>query len=468
MPDLRTDVIVVGAGVSGLVAARALQASGHRVVVLEKGTRTGGRARSGSAGNSLVDLGGDWISADHTQTLALLAELGVETTAPRETGDDIYIDGAGRAVRFAGDLFPVAPGTEMQMMALIGELDALLAPGHVPDDAGLTLGEWLELRSSDDEARRAVALLVAGSRAGGAVGTLSLLEAVTLAAGAGSFSNLVDRRFRAHRRVRGGLHHFASALESELADDVLMGREVTELRGSDNGVLALAGDLTVHAHAAVIAVPAEDARRMMPRAAGDPRGHGSARVAVRDDAGRHQLKFHAVYPRPFWRDAGLSGEGLSPFQPVSEVQDTSWTPARGEEFWEGEPRGVGQGILAGYADAHATRALLELPSEQRRAQVLASLARYVGTEAQEPIGYVETVWPSGYGGVHHTFPGWAVVAGDSVPGHGFRHVEGAVRAGDRAASQVSALLRGTQDLVTIDISSGARPGNPGGAEGRES
>ena len=55
------DAIVVGAGLSGLIAARRLQAKGKRVVVLEAQHHVGGRMVSHTTSNgTVVDLGGQW------------------------------------------------------------------------------------------------------------------------------------------------------------------------------------------------------------------------------------------------------------------------------------------------------------------------------------------------------------------------------------------------------------------------
>ena len=62
--DIRTqefDTIVVGAGVSGLSAARTLAAKGQRVVVLEARDRIGGRLHTERLDGRITDLGASWI-----------------------------------------------------------------------------------------------------------------------------------------------------------------------------------------------------------------------------------------------------------------------------------------------------------------------------------------------------------------------------------------------------------------------
>ena len=77
IPDETRRVIVVGAGLAGLGAARALRDRGIEVVVLEARDRIGGRVHTTAGG---VDLGAHWIHGSEGNPLTNLArQLGVPT-----------------------------------------------------------------------------------------------------------------------------------------------------------------------------------------------------------------------------------------------------------------------------------------------------------------------------------------------------------------------------------------------------
>ena len=71
------DVAVVGAGLSGLVAARELVREGLDVVVLEARDRPGGRTHTSEVGGVIVDLGGEWVDEAHSEMKDLVRELGL-------------------------------------------------------------------------------------------------------------------------------------------------------------------------------------------------------------------------------------------------------------------------------------------------------------------------------------------------------------------------------------------------------
>lgn len=71
------DVIVVGAGLSGLVVADILSERGTSVCVVEAADRVGGRTHSARVGRAMLDLGGQWVGPQQEAVLELIQSLGI-------------------------------------------------------------------------------------------------------------------------------------------------------------------------------------------------------------------------------------------------------------------------------------------------------------------------------------------------------------------------------------------------------
>ncbi len=85
----RVDVVIVGAGFSGLTAARALTKAGKKIVVLEARNRVGGRVKAGEIAGRKVDVGGMWAAATQTRILELIKEFGFQLVPQFEAGKNI-------------------------------------------------------------------------------------------------------------------------------------------------------------------------------------------------------------------------------------------------------------------------------------------------------------------------------------------------------------------------------------------
>ena len=121
--ELTSDVVIVGAGVTGLVAATELTRAGHSVTVLEARDRVGGRTWTNTIEGAMLEIGGQWISPDQTALISLAAELGLDTFARYREGDNLYAPVDGVATRFSGEDFPVPAATQQEMARLVAELD---------------------------------------------------------------------------------------------------------------------------------------------------------------------------------------------------------------------------------------------------------------------------------------------------------------------------------------------------------
>jgi monoamine oxidase len=151
------DVVVVGAGLSGLRAARDLTAVGFEVVVLEARDRVGGRSWTDTTpGGHTYDRGGQWLGTNQPRTAALAAELGV-TTFPTFGAGEAVEWRAGERSTYVGLIPTSDPNAAADGVEAILDLDlaALDVPVDAPWEAhgaadldGQTLATWPRRRES--------------------------------------------------------------------------------------------------------------------------------------------------------------------------------------------------------------------------------------------------------------------------------------------------------------------------------
>src|SRR5205807_3624358 len=85
------DVVVAGAGLAGLSAARAIAGAGHSVVVLEARNRVGGRTWNRPVtGGSYIDAGAEFVGPTQDRIKALAQAVGLETFPTYNSGNNVY------------------------------------------------------------------------------------------------------------------------------------------------------------------------------------------------------------------------------------------------------------------------------------------------------------------------------------------------------------------------------------------
>ncbi|MDQ6753546.1 MAG: FAD-dependent oxidoreductase [Actinomycetota bacterium] len=459
MQTLERDVVVIGAGPSGMTAAWELKKAGLSVAVLEARDRVGGRTWTNVIDGATLEIGGQWVSPDQTALIGLLDELGLKTYDRYRDGESIYIGPDGARTRYTGEMFPVSEHTKAEMNRLIGLLDQLAEeigaeePWAHPKSRDLdtiSFHHWLRQQSGDEEACNNIGLFIAGGMLTKPAHAFSVLQAVLMAASAGSFSNLVDEDFILDKRVIGGMQQVSQLLAARLGDDVILGSPVRTIRwaaaggaagaaAGGNSVTVVADAATVTARFAIMAVPPNLYSRVsfdppLPRRQHQMHQHQSLGLVI---------KVHAVYETPFWRADGLSGTGFSASSLVQEVYDNT-------------NHGDSRGTLVGFISDEKADHAFSLNAEDRRKEILQSLAGFMGDEALNPVVYYESDWGSeewtrgayassyDLGGLHRYGAdqrkpvGPVYWSSSDLAAEGYQHVDGAVRMGQYTAAKILA------------------------------
>jgi monoamine oxidase len=443
--ELDVDVAVVGAGLAGLVAARRVAAEGASVAVLEARERVGGRVLSEPLGDGKqAEVGGQWVGPTQERVLELARELGVETFPTYAKGSNL-LELGGKVSRYTGTIPRLSPVVLADIALARRRIERLAgrvvpeAPWRTPEAERLdaqTFASWLRHGMRTSKAREMMRL--AGRTVWGAEpAEMSLLHVLFYVRSAGGFDRLMDVEGGAQQdRLAGGSALLATRIADELEDRVLLGTPVQRIDDRERGLAIEGQSFSARARRAIVAVPPPLRARIAYQPALPPL---HVQLSQRMAQG-WLVKCMAVYPEPFWRDDGLSGEALSDIGPTSLTFDNS-------------PPDGSPGVLLGFmGGADARRAAL-LSAADRRRRVVAALARLFGPRAGDPERYIELDWaretwiaggptcympPGGWTGCGPALrepTGRVHWAGTETATIWNGYMEGAVRSGERAAAE---------------------------------
>jgi monoamine oxidase len=433
------DVIVLGAGLAGLSAARDLAAEGTDVVVLEARERPGGRVEQELLPDGRpVQWGGevvaDWMGA----YVELAGELGL-TLEPSYTASDLPPAWGAYEGVAVGERAPWMDDADSADLARLEAEFARLARGVDPSNPWghpeaerldrLSMGAWLRSLGARPGVIRYLDHMQL-SLSVDSIERTSLLALLRKEAAAGA-RGFYDERHWEHLRIAEGSATVALRMAAELGERVRLGNVVVGLEVTSSRCTAFLRDGDrIEAEAVVCALPVGPLRDVIVS------GVSEARLeSLHRQRNALAAKTVVAYPSSFWAVGGATADGI-------------WS-----SVWIQR-----DGILSSLTPPERLGPFLATPEPQRRREFLNTLASLMGDEALDPILYGTRAWgvdPFTQGYVTGWRPGDVMAVG---PLHGTHeppfyvcgsdqwvagYMEGAVRTGRDAAAQ--ALGRGPRD-----------------------
>lgn len=453
------DVVIIGAGYTGLAAAYRLSQRKFNVALLEASQRCGGRAMESIVSeNFRLELGAQYISDDQKLMTKLASELGLELFPAWSAGDNFFAAN-GEIKRFQTspaacltEMFGYPKEVEEEIEALLRQLSELSSGISTAEPwqakmaqewDSITFHSWLERYLKSAVAKQFFRAMTnqGFSTEPEQISLLQMLWFLKSSHGIPKWTIGGSQP----RRIVGGTQQVAERLASRLSGKISLYERVVKIQQAKDKVFVHTDRDTFFARFAIVCVPPQliHAIQYLPPLPPDLfRAFGAMQSG-------NAMKVQAIYKRPFWRPHGWSGNGIDFDAPQSFTYDNSSK--------EGSP-----GVLLGFLTARHATEWNQRSKEERRLAVLQSWAKIFGREALEPLEYEEMDWMSdpfirGGHGTHFP-PGFWCELGPALGGTQMPHykrlfwaasdlakdwsgyLEGALLAGEQVAYEVEKAL----------------------------
>jgi len=362
---MRTDILIIGAGFTGLSAARTLADAGMEVLVVEARERVGGRTEAHRNGlGEVTDTGGQFICDDMPEVMKLarangkaLVETHVEgrfvSMPPRPQNDIERAYGKGLAIR--------------DRMNAIDPADPALA--------GLSVEAWLGALDEDEDAKTVFRSMIEGL-------WCLPLDQVPMWYLVSNDRRITNEVPELQYFLRETLQGLAEDMAAGLGHRLRLGEPVRSITHGGSGITAATDRGTIEARTVLVAVPPVMASRIGFSPA-LPDGVANALQAWRSGA---VIKIRLRYASPFWRAAGLSGMVM-------------WRNATGLFACDSSADDAHAAITV-FIGGPLAQSWNAWPEETLRAEIIGRVAAALGEEALSPLdvsvrNWVDDPWSGG-------------------------------------------------------------------------
>jgi len=441
------EVIIIGAGFSGIAAAKKLHQAKIPFLVLEARDRLGGRVYTKQLSEDLyLDFGGQWIGPGQDRMYALCQEYGVEYFETYDQGYNL-IDFSNKVKKFKGLIPKMDIVSLLNLDFVLKKLERLAkstpleSPWQHPKALAfdsISLADFLESNCKTQACKKVVTLACETVFAS-ELNEISLLHALFYIQSGRDLNTLINIKNGAQQhRIVGGMQTLIEKMAEPFHEKIQFNKPVKKIL-QESGLIKIFGEgFEFSCNKVILAVPPPLTAKIdfQPMLSMEKR-------QLLDRIAMGQVgKCFMVYKKPFWREKGFSGQAFadnnSPFQSMFDCS----------------PKDGNYGIIMGFTIANRAKQYFNISKEERKKWMMEKLAIYFGQEAAEPVLYedfsmTDEAWSRGcYAGLYPTgaWTGFQDVyakpegsvfwAGTEASSVWFGYIEGAVRAGEKAAESV--------------------------------